>query len=180
MEADDREVYRAALHGDRDAFEMIIRTHSRALFAIAYGVLQNREEAEDVVQDALIKAWKSRWRVRHPEKFPAWLRTITRYRARDIAKRRRTIPLSDEMAESLEQEASTVSTATLLDRDVQSALATLPVLHRTALALRYFEELDYKSIEALLGLTDGALRGILGRALASMRKQLKPTLASLE
>src|SRR5690242_17363762 len=98
MEANEREVYRAAIKGNREAFEMIIRTHSRTLFAIAYGVLQNREEAEDAVQDALIKAWKSRWRVREPDKFPAWLGTITRYRARDIAKRRRTISLSDEMA----------------------------------------------------------------------------------
>src|SRR6267378_2620597 len=72
MEASEREVYRAAIHGDREAFEMIIRTQSRALFAIACGILQNREEAEDAVQDALVKAWKSRWRVRDPEKFPAW------------------------------------------------------------------------------------------------------------
>jgi Sigma-70 region 2 len=70
MDASEREQYRAAIHGDREAFEMIIRTHSRILFAIAYGILQNREEAEDVVQDALVKAWKTRWRVRDPEKFP--------------------------------------------------------------------------------------------------------------
>jgi RNA polymerase sigma-70 factor (ECF subfamily) len=63
MDANEREMYRAAIHGDRDAFEMIIRTQSRILFAIAYGILQNREDAEDAVQDALIKAWKSRWRV---------------------------------------------------------------------------------------------------------------------
>jgi RNA polymerase sigma-70 factor, ECF subfamily len=180
MDASEREQYRAAIYGDREAFEMIIRTHSRALFAIAYGVLQNREEAEDAVQDALIKAWKSRWRVRDAEKFPAWLGTITRYRARDILKRRRSIPLSDDVAESLTQEAETASDTTLSDHDVHSALATLPVLHRTALALRYFEELDYKSIGNLLGLTDGALRGILGRALAAMRKQLKPAFASRE
>src|SRR5438034_6288356 len=73
MDASEREQYRAAIHGDREAFEMIIRTHSRTLFAIAYGILQNREEAEDVVQDSLVKAWKTRWRVRDPEKFPAWL-----------------------------------------------------------------------------------------------------------
>jgi RNA polymerase sigma-70 factor (ECF subfamily) len=180
MDASERERYRAAIRGDREAFEMIIRTHSRALFAIAYGVLQNREEAEDAVQDALIKAWKSRWRVREAEKFPAWLGTITRYRARDILKRRRSVPLSDEMAESIAEETKTAGDATFSDRDVHSALATLPALHRTALALRYFEELDYKSIESLLGLTDGALRGILGRALASMRKRLKPAPASLE
>ena len=180
MDASERERYRAAIRGEREALEMIIRTHSRALFAIAYGVLQNREEAEDAVQDALIKAWKSRWRVREAEKFPAWLGTITRYRARDILKRRRSIPLSDEMAESIAEETETAGDATFSDRDVHSALAALPALHRTALALRYFEELDYKSIESLLGLTDGALRGILGRALASMRKRLKPALASLE
>ena len=45
-------------------------------------------------------------------------------------------------------------------------------------SLRYFEELDYATIENRLGLTNGSLRGILGRALATMRKQLKPALAS--
>src|SRR5213075_108701 len=92
MDASEREQYRAAIHGDREAFEMIIRTHSRALFAIAYGVLQNREEAEHVVQDTLVKAWKTRWRVRDSEKFPAGLSTIARHRARDVARRRRTVP----------------------------------------------------------------------------------------
>src|SRR4029450_9707704 len=72
MDPREREQYRAAIQGDREAFEMIIRTHSRILFAIAYGILQSREEAEDVVQDSLVKAWKTRWRVRDPEKFPAW------------------------------------------------------------------------------------------------------------
>src|SRR5437899_651810 len=76
MDPNEREQYRAAIYGNREAFEMIIRTHSRALFAIAYGILQNREEAEDVTQDALLKAWKTRWRVREPEKFPVWLATI--------------------------------------------------------------------------------------------------------
>ncbi len=49
MDASEREQYRAAIQGDREAFEMIIRTNSRALFAIAYGILQDRGEAEDVV-----------------------------------------------------------------------------------------------------------------------------------
>ena len=70
---------------------MIIRTHSRTLFAIAYGILQNREEAEDVVQDSLVKAWKMRWRVRDPEKFPAWLSMIARHRAHDVFRKRRPI-----------------------------------------------------------------------------------------
>ena len=177
MDANERENYRAAIHGNRDAFEMIIRTYSRALFAIAYGIVQNREEAEDAVQDALVKAWKSRWRVRDPEKFPTWLCMIARHRARDVFRKRRTVPLSEQIIEASEPE---IIDATALDRQLHSALAQLPELHRSALTLRYFEEMDYQSIEKLLGLTNGALRGILGRALAAMRKQLKPALASLK
>ena len=174
MEASEREVYRAAIHGDREAFEMIIHTQSRALFAIAYGILQNREEAEDAVQDALVKAWKSRWRVRDPEKFPAWLCMIARHRARDVFRKRRTVPLS-EIPETADTETTDT---TMLDRQLHSALAELPEIHRVAISLRYFEEMDYATIESRLGLTNGSLRGILGRALASMRKQLKPALAS--
>ena len=175
MEANECEVYRAAIHGDHEAFEMIIRTKSRPLFAIAYGILQNREEAEDAVQDALVKAWKSRWRIRDPEKFPAWLCMIVRHRARDVFRKRRTVPLSES------HDAVELPTADPSDVDGQlhSALATLPEVHRSALMLRYFEKMDYRAIEKTLGLTNGALRGILGRALASMRKQLKPALATL-
>jgi RNA polymerase sigma-70 factor (ECF subfamily) len=177
MDASEREQYRAAIHGDRDAFEMIIRTHSRTLFAIAYGILQNREEAEDVVQDSLVKAWKTRWRVRDPEKFPAWLTTIARHKAHDIFRKRRTVPLSNEAIETTESQSPDT---TAIDRQLHSALAALPELHRTALTLRYLEEMDYRAIENTLGLTNGALRGILGRALASMRKQLRPALASMD
>jgi RNA polymerase sigma-70 factor (ECF subfamily) len=177
MDASEREQYRAAIQGDREAFEMIIRTQSRTLFAIAYGLLQNREEAEDVVQDSLVKAWKRRWRVRDPEKFPAWLATIGRHKAHDVFRKRRTLPLSEQLTEPIESE---LADTTGLDQQLHSALATLPELHRAALTLRYFEEMDYRTIENTLGLTNGALRGILGRALASMRKQLRPALASMD
>ena len=177
MDASEREQYRAAIQSDRKAFEMIIRTNSRALFAIAYGILQDRGEAEDVVQDSLVKAWKMRWRVRDPEKFPAWLATIARHRANDIFRRRRTVPISEQIFEPIDPAPSNT---TALDQQLQSALATLPELHRAALTLRYFEEMDYRTIENTLGLSNGALRGILGRALASLRKQLRPAPASLD
>jgi RNA polymerase sigma-70 factor, ECF subfamily len=177
MDPSEREEYRAAIHGDREAFEMIIRMHSRTLFAIAYGILQSREEAEDVVQDSLIKAWKTRWRVRDPEKFPAWLATIARHKARDVFRKRRTVPLPEQVTEPIEPGPANTSA---LDYRLQSALAALPELHRAALTLRYFEGMDYRTIENTLGLTNGALRGILGRALASMRKELRPALASMD
>ncbi len=177
MNPDDHEMFRAAIHGDREAFEMIIRTQSRALFAIAYGVLQNRSDAEDVVQDALVKAWRSRWKVRNPEKFPAWLATIVRHRARDLARKRKPEPLPEDLTQQ-SQDVEVASIDSLGD-DLRLALAELPELHRSALILRYFEELDYAAIERLLGLSNGALRGILGRSLQALRKRLRPALTSL-
>ncbi|MGH8094356.1 MAG: RNA polymerase sigma factor [Chthoniobacterales bacterium] len=184
MDFTEQDTYRAAIHGDRDAFEMIIRAHSRTLFAIAYGILQNREEAEDVVQDGLVKAWKFRWRVRDPEKFPAWLRTIARHRAHDVFRKRRppspcggvldeseALGFSNSESDHEESERHT---------QVQSALAALPELHRTALILRYFDGLDYRTIEETLGLSNGALRGILGRAMEKMRRRLRSRLATLD
>jgi RNA polymerase sigma-70 factor (ECF subfamily) len=176
MDASEREQYQAAIHGDREAFEMIIRTHSRTLFAIAYGIMQNREEAEDVVQDSLVKAWKMRWRVRDPEKFPAWLSMIARHRAHDVFRKRRP----DFTHENIEITQVNKPETSAMDQQLHSALATLPELHRAGLTLRYFEEMDYRTIENTLGLTNGALRGILGRALASLRKQLRPALASTD
>jgi RNA polymerase sigma-70 factor (ECF subfamily) len=178
MDAPEQAIYRAAIQGDRDAFETVIRSTSRNMFAIAYGILQNREEAEDVVQDTFVKAWKSRWRVRDSAKLPAWLATIARHRARDLARKRRPEPLSEDF-EAVEFEGAAIEKGADLDNEVRSALAQLPELHRAAVTLRYFEDLDYGTIEQTLGLTNGALRGILGRALSRMRKRLKPALAAI-
>jgi RNA polymerase sigma-70 factor, ECF subfamily len=177
-DASEHGIYRAAIQGDREAFEMVIRSVSRNLFAIAYGVLQNREEAEDVVQDTFVKAWKSRWRVRDSAKLPAWLATIARHRARDLARKKRPEPLPENFEAGEMVQFESASQKADLDGEVRSALAQLPELHRVALTLRYFEDLDYGTIEQILGLTNGALRGILGRALGLMRKRLKPALAS--
>src|SRR6201999_3380797 len=106
---------------------------------IAYGILQSREEAEDVVQDSLVKAWKTRWRVRDPEKLPAWLATITRHKARDVFHKHRTVLFSEHLIEPVEPEPANT---TALDQQLHSALAALPELHRVALTLRYFEEMD--------------------------------------
>jgi len=180
MDSSEHDIYRAAIHGDREAFEMIIRNQSRALFAIAYGILQNREEAEDVVQDTLVKAWKTRWRVRDPEKFPAWLGTIARHCARDLLSRRREVPLEGNAPSLPALDDSVPDDDAARHAQVQAALSALPELHRAALTLRYFEEMDYATIERTLGLTNGALRGILGRAIATMRHRLRPALATLD
>jgi RNA polymerase sigma-70 factor (ECF subfamily) len=175
MDSSQRDTFTAAIRGDREAFEMIIRDSARTMFSIAYAILQNPEEAEDAVQDAFIKAWKSRWRVREPEKFPAWLATIVRHRARDMARRRR--PAEHALASTDDSLAEVEVRQDTTDEQVHSALSRLPETHRTAVTLRYLENLDYRTIEKTMGLSNGALRGILGRALSTMRKQLAPVLA---
>ena len=173
MEPADHQISGAAIHGDTEAFEMVIRKMSRPLLAIAFGALQNREEAEDVVQDAFVKAWKSRWQVRTPEKLSAWIAMIVRNRAHDILMRRRNVPLEEQFNEINSIQAQFWLADAERYQQVYAALATLPELHRSVIALRYLEEMDYTSIEQTLGLSNGALRGILGRALAAMRKRLK-------
>lgn len=155
---------------------MVIRTYSRSLFAVAFAILRDRGEAEDVVQDTLVKAYGARWRVRNAEKFPAWLASVARNRALDVLRRRRWVPLDGhepavECAETEDEEAR---------ERLHRTLAGLPETHRIALTLRYLEGLDHRAIEQTMGVSNGALRGILGRALATMRKALKPSLATLE
>ncbi|MFN2475727.1 MAG: RNA polymerase sigma factor [Chthoniobacterales bacterium] len=118
--------------------------------------------------------------MRDPEEFPAWLATIARNRARDAARKWRTVSLTDELNEAPDpSDHRTASGSDDVAHEVHAALATLPDAHRVALTVRYFDSLDYATIEQTLGLTNGALRGMLGRALQTMRKRLQPALASL-
>ena len=175
----------AALNGDTESFEMIIRSHSRTLFAVAYAVLQDRAEAEDVVQETFVRAWnKKRW-MRDPSKFPAWLTTVARNRACDILRKRRNAEVLsgdhvDETPDTGMRRPDDLLAGEDMSAHVHTALGSLPEQHRTALTLRYLEGMDYLSIERTMGLTNGALRGILGRALATMRKSLKPAIEAYE
>jgi len=101
---------------------------------------------------------------------------IARHRAHDVFRKRRP----DFTHETIDTTEVNTPETSAMDQHLQSALATLPELHRAALTLRYFEEMDYRTIENTLGLTNGALRGILGRALNSLRKQLRPVFASTD
>ena len=183
MDSSQTELIKAALNGDPDSFEMLIRTYSRTLFAVAFAVLQNSDEAEDVVQETFVRAWNKRSRLREPEKFPAWITAMARNRACDLLRKRRTVPLDDngpEIPDTQTAKPDEQMAGADLQGHVQSALAQLPEMHRTALTLRYLDGLDHHAIEEIMGITNGALRGILGRALAAMRKTLKPTIAAYE
>ena len=159
---------------------MVIRTYSRTLFAVAFAILRDKGEAEDVVQDTLVKAYRARWRVRSAEKFPAWLASVARHRALDVLRRRRFEPLDGHEPAPDDAGAAPAADEDTRER-LQKSLASLPEAHRVAITLRYLEGMDHRAIEKTMGVTNGALRGILGRALETMRKSMKPsTLATLK
>ena len=172
MEPDERATVAAALGGDEAAFETVIRSYSRRIYAVAYAVLQDKGDAEDAVQDTFLKAYRTRSRLREPEKVVSWLSMIARNRARDILRKRRVCEIHEALGL---EEASDVADASELHLQVRSVLSRLPEPHRTAVTLRYMEDMDHRSIEQTMGLTNGALRGILGRAVASMRKAMRGT-----
>jgi len=183
MDAEELSLIREALRGDEAAFEAVIRAYSRRVYALAFGICQDASEAEDIAQDTFLKAWRYRRRLRDPAKFPAWLFATARHRALDLLRRRRSAPLPEGETErpddSQAQPGAHLEEAELR-QTLRTALASLAERHRTAVTLRYLEGLDTRSIESTMGLSSGALRGILGRALASLRKTLGPSASTLE
>ena len=173
MDSAERIMVMAALAGDDEAFETVIRTYSRRVYVVAYAILQDVSEAEDIVQETFLKAHHQRTKLREPEKFPAWLLTVTRNAARDRLRRRR--PQADPETFDTLVDHSVATPGSAMEKQehqahLRRALARLPEEHRTALTLRYLEGLDYRAIETAMGLTNGALRGILGRALGTLRR----------
>jgi RNA polymerase sigma-70 factor (ECF subfamily) len=186
MESGERELIQTALAGDPAAFESLMNAYALRVYAIAYAILQDRQDAEDCTQDAFFKAWRNRRQVREPAKFPAWLFAIARHTGQDRLRRRAARPLtvpffsnSDDEAEPIadlaEADASPDADAAEQHRRVHALLSTLPERHRTALTLRYLEGLDHRGIEQAMDLSNGALRGVLSRALETMRRGLHQT-----
>ncbi len=170
------ETIRTALRGDDQAFEEIIRLYSRPLFSVAYSITQNAAEAEDIVQETFLAAYRNRWRLFNPKKFPAWLTTVARNKARDLW-RKRVRQATDGLSEG-EGSQLTDHSAPLPSQQIEGSekerllrvlLASLPEQWRAAITLRYLEGLDHAAIEERMGLSNGAVRGILGRALARLR-----------
>ena len=178
MDSGERDLIQTALAGNPEAFEQLMNAYGMRVFAVAYAILQDRQEAEDCAQDAFFKVWRGRRQIREPEKFGAWLLAITRHAARDRLRRRavrpETVPLTaDDPAISTPPDDEADQ-----HRRVQTLLSALPEHHRTALTLRYLEGLDYRAIEQAMDLSNGALRGILSRALETMRRGLRATAVS--
>jgi RNA polymerase sigma-70 factor (ECF subfamily) len=170
------ETIRRALQGDDSAFREIVHLYGRRLYAIAYGVVQDATEAEDVVQETFLKAYAHRRSVRDPDKFPAWLFQTARNRAFDVQRKRRPDSVSHDDAglREIVDKAVPCPSANLhaAERNdaVHRLLSTLPENHRIAITLRFMEDMDYREIEETMGIDHGTVRGILARAMKTLRK----------
>jgi RNA polymerase sigma-70 factor (ECF subfamily) len=178
----ERETVRRALRGDSGAFHEVVLLYSRRLYAVAYGVVQNPTEAEDVVQETFLKAYALRWMIRDPEKFPAWLCRTARNRAIDLMRKHRPQPLAhdDETLAEIADESVPCPSANLQAIEkygpMHRLLETLPDNHRIAITLRFMEEMDYREIEETMGINPGTVRGILARAMKTLRKGIGTSL----
>jgi RNA polymerase sigma factor (sigma-70 family) len=162
---------------DANAFAALIGQYERTALAVAYATTQNAAVASDVVQEAFLRAWQRLDDLKDPQRFGAWLGRIVRNLASDAIRRgprpaesldeQLAVPASgraaDPMAASQQREVS---------QRVDGALAKLDDLTRTAVVLRYYQDLSSKQIGELLDLSPAAVDMRLSRARAQLREVL--------
>jgi RNA polymerase sigma-70 factor (ECF subfamily) len=172
----ERETIRRALRGDDLAFRDLVVLYGRRLYAVAYGVVQDAGEAEDVVQETFLRAFTRRSAIREPDAFPAWLFQTARNRALDLRRKHRPQLLDPAEAplEEIPDPGVPPPGANLheLERNgaVHRLLDSLPENHRIAITLRFMEGMDYRQIEETMGINPGTVRGLLSRAMKTLRK----------
>ncbi|MCR4400229.1 MAG: sigma-70 family RNA polymerase sigma factor [Syntrophomonadaceae bacterium] len=176
-----------ALDGDLDAFEELVLRHQRMVFAVAYRMTGQREEAEDVAQEVFVNLYRKLARFDSSRRFLPWLQRVTVNTCiSHLRRRKKVVALSfdDSLAHhSHEQPASALLDparaleAKELRGDIQHALLRLPESYRAVLILRYQLELSNQEIADLLGVSRENIEVRIHRARKALRKHL---LARLE
>jgi RNA polymerase sigma-70 factor (ECF subfamily) len=142
---------RRAMEGDPEAFSELAAVHWRRLLALARSIVADLE-AEDVVQDGLVKAWKKLRSLRDPAAFPAWLTRIVANTAVARARRRRQMEPIDGVAVAAASEAMDVRI------DVSRLLARLAPKQRAVLHLTTIEGFSDSEIAGVLGISSSSVR----------------------
>lgn len=173
--------------GDTGAFDELITLHRQRVFAIAFQILRNQDDAMDVAQETFIKAWQSlaKFDGRHP--LGTWLHRIATNGAIDVVRRRQS-HLACELDEgNLPVDAASRTTparpdapGTAMDlRDLRTrldaALAALSPDHRAVIVLREVEELSYEEIADRMRCSLGTVMSRLFYARRHLQSQLKST-----
>lgn len=186
--ADDATLARQAQRGDMAAFEELVARHRDKLYARAFSMMRNEEEAIDLSQEAWIKAWQRLAQFQGDSSFGTWATRIVINLCLDQLrkqKRQRTesIEAMDEESGGVERQMPvlTVNPTAGLERAelrarIDAAMAQLTPEHRTVLVLHEFEEMEYKAIAKAVGCSIGTVMSRLFYA----RRKLAGLLADLK
>jgi RNA polymerase sigma-70 factor, ECF subfamily len=173
------------LAGDQQAFRVLVDRHSRSIFRLAYRMMGNDQDAEEVVQETFLRAYRGLNRFESRANFGTWLYRIAVNCSRDLLRRRkaevaRREPDSSEETEAVLDVAATdpapdrLLLSAELGQHVQMAMATLSSTERAAFLLRHFEGLSIAEIGSGLGVSDGATKNSIFRAVQKLRRALEP------
>ena len=178
----ERLLVERAQGGDRSAFGQLIRMHQKRLFRFIYGLLGSFDAAEDIVQEAFVRAYQALDTFKPQYAFYPWLSTIARHLAyNQIARDDRKESL-DGLAEQGYDAAATDPGP--LDRLIESenqrrfweALGSLPDQYRAVFVLRHMEDMNYAAIASFLKIPPGTVDSRLYRARQMLLEKLKDLL----
>jgi RNA polymerase sigma-70 factor (ECF subfamily) len=170
----DAQLVERARRGDAEAFEALVRRHYRAAYAVALGVLGSAMDAEDVCQEALVRAIERIDEIRQPERFLSWLLQIVRNRARNYhsyRKVRSAAPLEAVTTAGDDDTARRAEQAELRER-LESALAELSETQREIVLLHDMEGWKHPEIARALDVSEGMSRQHLMVARRALRARL--------
>jgi RNA polymerase sigma-70 factor, ECF subfamily len=171
----DEELMLAVGRGDVRAFGNLVERYRGSVMRLAFNVVRDADEAEDIVQEAFERVWTraSDWRPRQGARFFAWLARITLNLAIDRIRRPRQLRLEDTYdAPTTDPDAERCLLAREIGRRIASALEHLPERQRTAFALCQIERMSNADAAGCLGISLGALELLLLRARKSIRREL--------
>lgn len=174
-ELDDDALLERMKADDSEAYRILVERHVDRAYALALRTLRNPADAEDVAQEALVKAWTHRhsWQP-GKAKFSTWLYRVVFNRCIDL-KRMPSNACLDDVAEPEDDCPDSVDS--IQRRQVygrlEDALATMPEQQRAALTLAYFDEMGNSEIATVLGTTVQAVESLLKRGRQGLRERLR-------
>jgi RNA polymerase sigma-70 factor (ECF subfamily) len=179
MEGSDAAAVARARAGDREAFRTLVERHSRNVFRLAFRMTGNEEDAEDVVQETFLKAYRNLPRFAGQSEFSTWLHRIAANCAVDALRRRVSRQMQERPleAESLEAAASGPTPeraffGSEIHQRVARSLEGLSAMERAAFVLRHYEGRTIAEIGKTLGVRSGAAKNCVFRAVAKLRRDL--------
>lgn len=185
METDNELVARVRA-GDDEAFRLLVERHTRAIYRAAYRIVANAADADDVVQETFLRAYRAIDRYDARASFTTWIHRIAINCSLDLIdsrKRRDARHSGDD--EDLSAIASTAASpdrvvhSLEMQRAVASAMERLSGNERTAFVLRHFEGMPLEEIGQILGTQINATKNTVFRAVKKLREQLQPFTGSL-